>query len=386
MQSQRTYAPRVSKVKRPGKRLQWRVQIWDPNRQVDGVDKPGWISACDVLRIPPQLFDTKGEAREVAEKADQIVNTRNANGLTVAVALDRWLSRPLGKESSRVTSVERVKVFRERHGDRLLEQITDELAAEFGATAPASHREGLRTFFNWAVNAKLIPISPFRTHNVPSGKSKGNKGVNPPSQEIVNEIIATAKRLSPNYGAWLEFGAWVGSRPGETDTLRWTDFSPDRQRVRICRQWNEKANAITLPKNGLMRWVNVPPRVQEMLRDLPSYSRRSEGGYVFPNTRGGHFTPGSRSWYWNAVKAAVPMLSETKAWTPYMVTRHFCGWYMVNVLEQPSEFVADQLGHTDDGDLVRKLYGHRSRAAALRAIDEAHNRVDAERRAQEKTA
>lgn len=35
---------------------------------------------------------------------------------------------------------------------------------------------------------------------------------------------------------------------------------------------------------------------------------------------------------------------------------------MVNVLELPSEDVAIALGHTDGGELGRRLYGHRDHA------------------------
>lgn len=41
----------------------------------------------------------------------------------------------------------------------------------------------------------------------------------------------------------------------------------------------------------------------------------------------------------------------------YLATRHFAGWYMVNVLEMSSEDVAIALGHQDGGNLVRRLYG-----------------------------
>jgi hypothetical protein len=49
----------------------------------------------------------------------------------------------------------------------------------------------------------------------------------------------------------------------------------------------------------------------------------------------------------------------------YLATRHFAGWYMGNVLELPSEDVTIALGHTDGGELVRKLYRHRDRERAL---------------------
>ena len=40
----------------------------------------------------------------------------------------------------------------------------------------------------------------------------------------------------------------------------------------------------------------------------------------------------------------------------------FCGSYPINDLELPAEAVAQQLGQTDGGALVRKLYGHPDQA------------------------
>jgi hypothetical protein len=59
----------------------------------------------------------------------------------------------------------------------------------------------------------------------------------------------------------------------------------------------------------------------------------------------------------------------------YLATRHFAGWYMINVLELPSEDVAIALGHTDGGELVRKLYGHRDRERALDRVTAAYVRT-----------
>ena len=63
----------------------------------------------------------------------------------------------------------------------------------------------------------------------------------------------------------------------------------------------------------------------------------------------------------------------------YLATRHFAGWYMVNVLELPSEDVATALGHADGGELVRRLYGHRDRDSALDRVTTAYVRTDARR-------
>jgi hypothetical protein len=48
---------------------------------------------------------------------------------------------------------------------------------------------------------------------------------------------------------------------------------------------------------------------------------------------------------------------------------------MVNELELPSEDVAIALGHTDGGELVRKLYGHRDRDRALDRVAAAYKRT-----------
>src|SRR6185437_14524971 len=83
--------------------------------------------------------------------------------------------------------------------------------------------------------------------------------------------------------------------------------------------------------------------------------------------RGEHWTPSSRAYHWKAVRAASGWQGSL-----YLATRHFAGWYMVNVLEMPSEDVAIALGHQDGGNLVRRLYGHRDRHRALDRIVHAY--------------
>ncbi len=51
--------------------------------------------------------------------------------------------------------------------------------------------------------------------------------------------------------------------------------------------------------------------------------------------------------------------------------RHFCGSWLLNDLELPPQDVAHQLGHTDGGALVMKLYGHPSERLARERIKRA---------------
>jgi hypothetical protein len=70
----------------------------------------------------------------------------------------------------------------------------------------------------------------------------------------------------------------------------------------------------------------------------------------------------------------------------YLATRHFAGWYMVNVLEMPSEDVAIALGHQDGGNLVRRLYGHRDRNLALDRIVDAYAAQAGENRLKQRSS
>lgn len=60
----------------------------------------------------------------------------------------------------------------------------------------------------------------------------------------------------------------------------------------------------------------------------------------------------------------------------YLATRHFAASYMVNELQMPAEDVAIALGHTDGGELVRRLYGHRDVDKALDRVVAAFERPE----------
>jgi hypothetical protein len=70
---------------------------------------------------------------------------------------------------------------------------------------------------------------------------------------------------------------------------------------------------------------------------------------------------GTVDWMVRARRIEVKALLGASSGTSASATRHFAGWYMVNMLKLPSEDVAIALGHTDGGELVGKLYGHRDR-------------------------
>jgi hypothetical protein len=92
-----------------------------------------------------------------------------------------------------------------------------------------------------------------------------------------------------------------------------------------------------------------------------------DGQFVFTTLRGTHYTPSSRNHHWNRVRVAAGLDSMTL----YLATRHYFGYYALNVLELEPSVIAVQLGHRDGGRLVEQLYGHRDKRKSLAKIRQA---------------
>jgi len=268
--------------------------------------------------------------------------------------------------STNIHNRERTQGFVERYGTRRIDAINDEVVAEWLAggarngTVPA-----LRAMFNDAASAKagrVLQHNPFARLGIPKGP--GRRHEQPPSEEQVWKLIRCAHELTtPSFAAWLQVAAFTGLRPGELDALRRANIDLARARIRVVEQFNAKTRTFTAPKNGLTREAPLTELAREAIVALPA-----EGEFCFAPIRGTHWSSSSRAYHWKAVRGAAGWGGSL-----YLATRHFAGWYMVNVLDLPSEDVAIALGHTDGGELVRKLYGHRDHERALDRVTAAYD-------------
>ena len=102
--------------------------------------------------------------------------------------------------------------------------------------------------------------------------------------------------------------------------------------------------------------------VRERLLALPS-----ESEWAFTTLRGHHYTPSTRSHHWNRVRCAAGLGNVSL----YLATRHYFGWYALNVLRLEPHVIALQLGHRDGGELVRTNYGHPDAVIARERIRQA---------------
>jgi len=338
-----------------------------------------FVSSAKVLGLPESSFATERQARNADAKATELLAERKTQVLTLAAWAETWTTDPLyerPKASTGIHNRERIRAFVQTHGHLPLTALEGESGDKIVSQWIAGGRNlstipTLKAMFNDAASAKagrLIRVNPFAGLKLSKGKGRADE--DPPTEAEVAVMLEHARAITaPGFSAWLTVAAWTGMRPGELDALQWpaVDFSAGR--INVLEQWNVKERAFGLPKNGKTRLILLTPQAREAL--LRHRHETDSATYCFANTRGSHWTPSARSHHWDRVRVKMDWLAEDSRKALYLATRHFCGSYLYNVLELPSEDVAIQLGHEDGGELVRKLYGHRDRARTLARIERA---------------
>lgn len=346
----------------------WRSQVYDAALGKN-------VSVSKVLG-PPGTFDTKREAKAAREKARARLQRPRA-GVTVAEFRDRWITDSLfarPKRSTMLHNAERTKAFADKHGDLLLEQTDiwgDFVVAQWLAGGKNKGTvDALRAMFNDAMSAKagrLTPLNPFAGLGL--SKGPGNKLKQPPSElQMANMVAIAWEATPPSFAAYLEFACLTAMRPGELDALEPGDVDLAAGEIHVRQQWNAKTRDFDLPKYGAYT-IALVADARQVLERLDAQREAGHDRWVFTTLRGTHYTPSSRTHHWNRVRAAAGLADMTL----YLATRHYFGWYAVNVLGLDSAIVAEQLGHKDGGKLVEQLYGHPDKARRRRLIREAHD-------------
>lgn len=352
-----------------------RVQVYDAATR-------RMVSAAKVLGLPrrestfPANRAGRRAAQDVETRAMKVLGGAGAQVVTVAEFRDRWLTDPIFHDAwkdgaagpTAIHNTERTKAFADGHGDLPLGRVDDQVVARWIAggkqrsTVPA-----LRAMFNAARSAKagrLVEHNPFADLGI--SKGQGNKRRRPPSIEQLERMVELSWELTtPSFAAYFEFAAVTGARPGELDALTPQAIDLVAHEVHIDRQWNVKVRRFTEPKYGPYT-LALTTRAEEVLERMPRVAGHDT--WMFTTDRGNHYTPSTRIHHWNRVRCAAGMPKMTL----YLATRHFFGWYALNVAKLPPHVIATQLGHQDGGKLVRELYGHPDEHINRTLIREAH--------------
>ncbi|MGA2320287.1 MAG: tyrosine-type recombinase/integrase [Solirubrobacteraceae bacterium] len=179
------------------------------------------------------------------------------------------------------------------------------------------------------------------------------------SVEQVDEAIRVARGMfGPGFAAFIATAAYVGMLPGELYALRWPmiDFAQDE--ISVVASYSTLSGETTPPKNDHHRLIVLFPEAKRALLEVP----RHEGTIVFRTVRGRPLTGKTLHYYWDPVRTAIG-----KPGMDFYELRHFCCAHL-NTLGHEAEDVAYQVGHTDGGVLIRKLYGHPSESLARQRL------------------
>jgi integrase len=331
----------------------WRGRVRHP-----GTGKQ--VNPADVLG-GPRTYPTERQAQRAEDQARDALIDMAERGKTVHEFWTEWTTSPLwarDAESTNVHNAERTRAFAAAYGTRPIASIGP---ADVAAYLEGGHNRGsvpaLRAMFNDARRPQagmLVDRNPFA--NLGLRTTRGRKDKQPPDQATSARMIAAADELTPpSFAAYLVTAIGSAARPGELDALPRENVDFDRGTILIDQQWNAKLGKITGPKHGSIRTIALTDPVAERLAALPA-----ESEWMFTTVRGTHYTPSSRVYHWNRVRASVGIGNTSL----YLATRHYFGWYALNVLELPPHIIALQLGHDDGGGLVRELYGHPDAALA----------------------
>lgn len=222
-----------------------------------------------------RTFDRKADAEKWSKEVEaqmlggRYVDTREAESLTVADALDRYKREVTPGKKGAKREADRIERWR---ADPLASKSiaalrSSDLAAWRDAKikvglSPNSVRLELALISHlYTIAAKewgLPVVNPCANIRKPSAGPGREVRMSPPQEAA---ILAEAAQINPELPAWIVLAVETGMRRGEVAGLRW--------------EWI-KGRVVRLPdtKNGSARDVPLSPRAQDMLSALP---RRIDG-------------------------------------------------------------------------------------------------------------
>jgi integrase len=322
----------------------WQVYIYDP-----ATKRKRYVG------VRAKHTDAKRLEREHLGQAP------NPDGITVREYAAVWLDTHHGPgtrrpaASSRNVNEQNLRAFLGEFGDRPLGSLTRGEALKWSKTN--RHRaKTVSAMFNDAVDDEETLANPFanRRHK----QSDERRFIAPLTEPEVARLADLAReRWNPDgYGlvaaAWITFGAWVGSRPGETFGVRWQDLDLREGLVQITRvKGRMQTETVVLPSLAV-------DAIQGMPR-IPN-----QDGLVFPTIRGARMDKGSLRYYWDPVRSAFRATITPDRWRDlcegqqdldFYVLRHYCASLIVE--RGGNEYdVAAQLGNTPE--VARRTYIH----------------------------
>ena len=313
-------------------------------------------------RVQLGTFATMRAAKDAEE---QHRRSRPTSDVTVSEWRTHWLANPEWKESTRAHNDERTRAFDEQHGRKRLGLINRTIARDFVREHPST-LGALSAMFGAAMYEDDERGEPLLQHNPFSRLVKRTQRRRDLQADwlTADDVAAIEETAFRTVGAWaagmVRFAAETGVRPGELFVVERDDLDPRAGVATIRRAADSKTRTVGLPKNGREREIVLSRAAGES-----ALSAITKPGRIFSNPRGEQFWNGSWGYYWHQIRAAAG-----RPGMDFYELRHYCATRLLEAGLSERD-VAEQLGHTDGGELVRKVYGHPSKRRALDRVREA---------------
>lgn len=312
-------------------------------------------------------FQTVKEAKAAErQRAVEFTNAkRRPADLTIGAYAQEWLRLHHGHgtrrpaASTHTHNVGMLRPFLAEYGDRNLDGGVARRAALAWARAHPSNARVVSALYNDAIDDGLIDTNPFANRR--QEQSRERKDIAPLTELEVNMLADIAlDHWGDGYGlvarAWVLFGAWVGTRPGETFGVTAADLDHDAGEVKIKR----------VKKRGAERptdTVVLPTIVSDAIWSMPTQLH----GPIFRTRAGARMQKGALAWYWGPIRSAFRAKITPERWAEllggqatfdFYLLRHFCASMIV--ANGGNEFdCAAQLGNSPE--VCRATYVHQYR-------------------------
>lgn len=299
------------------------------------------------------------------EKTDEFATAATVSRLTCSAYAPTWLELHHGPgtrrtaPSTRTHNEQVLRAFLADFGERLLDGgITRGEALAWARRRP-SNAKAVSAMFNDAVDDEACTANPFRNRR--QEQPRGRRDIYPLTEDEVARLAAIAERQwgAGGYGlvarAWVLFGAWVGSRPGETFSVREVDLNFRDGLVRLTRVKGRRQT----------EWVVLPRAVQDAVRAMPTMPT---SGPIFTTVTGLPMdSKGALHYHWKPIRAAFRETVTDARWAELLCgqsakrgldfysARHFCASIIVDRGGNEDD-VAQQLGNT--AEVCRRVYIH----------------------------
>lgn len=342
---------------------------WHKNKRDDRYDVFVYDPAIGRKRYVGRRKLERDAKKLFREKTDEFAKGAGPVRQTCDTYAETWLELHHGpgtrrpSEATRTHNEQMLRAFLDDFGERMLDGGVRRGEALAWARRRPHNAKTVSAMFNDAIDDEACQANPFRNRR--QQQARGRQDIYPMTEDEVARLAGIARTHwgADGYGlvarAWVLFGAWVGSRPGETFAVEEDDLDFANGLVRVKRVKGRKQT----------EWVVLPQAVQDAIREIPTPAK----GPIFTTVTGLPMdSKGAVHYHWRPIRDGFRATVTEARWREllngqsdkrsleFYACRHFCASIIVD--RGGNEYdVSQQLGNTPEVARATYIHGYRDR-------------------------